>query len=53
MVDIHAANTHDTIAGGDVFKEATLKYPALYGLLKGFLHGVITSDEHQKIMKYQ
>jgi len=31
-VKVHAANTHDTIAGGDVFKEALGKYPTLHGV---------------------
>ncbi len=31
-IKVHAANTNDTIAGGEVFKEATLKYPSLLGV---------------------
>ncbi|MDR0678000.1 MAG: transposase, partial [Holosporaceae bacterium] len=31
-IKIHAANTNDTIAGGSVFEEATLKYPTLLGV---------------------
>ena len=31
-VNVHAANTHDTIAGGEVFKEALEKYPRLKGV---------------------
>lgn len=31
-IRVHAANTNDTIAGGEVFKEATLKYPSLLGV---------------------
>jgi transposase len=30
-VKVHAANIHDTVAGGDVFKEALLKYPTIKG----------------------
>jgi putative transposase len=31
-IKVHAANRHDTIAGGDVFREATLRYPTLLGV---------------------
>ncbi|MDR3185854.1 MAG: transposase [Christensenellaceae bacterium] len=31
-IKVHAANIHDTVAGGDVFREATLKYPGLRGV---------------------
>jgi putative transposase len=31
-IKVHAANIHDTIAGGEVFREATLKYPTLLGV---------------------
>lgn len=31
-VKVHAANTHDTVAGGEVFKEALKKYPTLKGV---------------------
>ncbi len=30
-VKIHAANIHDTVAGGDVFKGALIKYPTIKG----------------------
>lgn len=31
-VKVHAANTHDTVAGGEVLKEALKKYPTLKGV---------------------
>jgi transposase len=31
-VIVHAANIHDTVAGGDVFKKALSKYPSLKGV---------------------
>jgi putative transposase len=31
-VEVHAANTHDTIAGGRVFRSALEKYPTLQGV---------------------
>jgi putative transposase len=31
-IKVHAANTHDTIAGGSVFAEAMRKYPSLKGV---------------------
>lgn len=31
-VKVHAANIHDTVAGGDVFKEALAKHPTLKGV---------------------
>ena len=31
-VHVHAANTHDTVAGGPVFEEALKKYPSLKGV---------------------
>ncbi len=31
-VKVHAANTHDTVAGCNVFREAILKYPSLLGV---------------------
>jgi len=31
-VIVHAANTHDTVAGGDVFKKAVWKYPSIRGV---------------------
>ena len=31
-VKVHAANTHDTVAGGRVFEEAVAKYPDLKGV---------------------
>lgn len=31
-VKVHAANIHDTVAGCDVFREATEKYPSLKGV---------------------
>ena len=30
-VKVHAANIHDTVSGGDVFKEALRKYPSIKG----------------------
>jgi putative transposase len=30
-VKVHAANIHDTVAGGDVFKGALVKYPTIKG----------------------
>ncbi len=30
-VQVHAANIHDTVAGGDVFKGALMKYPTIKG----------------------
>jgi putative transposase len=30
-VKVHAANVHDTIAGGSVFERAAIKYPSLKG----------------------
>ena len=32
LVKVHAANIHDTVAGGDVFGEACWKYPSLRGV---------------------
>ena len=31
-VRVHAANIHDTVAGGAVFKEACWKYPSIKGV---------------------
>jgi putative transposase len=31
-VKVHAANTHDTVAGGPVLEEALSKYPTLQGV---------------------
>ncbi|MCP4923662.1 MAG: transposase [bacterium] len=31
-IKVHAANTHDTVAGCDVFEEALQKYPSLKGV---------------------
>ena len=31
-VSVHAANTHDTVAGGDVFAAALQKYPTIKGV---------------------
>ena len=31
-VKVHAANIHDTVAGGEVFKEALQKHPTLKGV---------------------
>lgn len=31
-VEVHAANTHDTVAGGEIFKEALKKHPTLKGV---------------------
>jgi transposase len=31
IVKVHAANTHDTVAGCDVFKAAIAKYPSILG----------------------
>jgi len=31
-VRVHAANIHDTVAGGAVFKEACWKYPSITGV---------------------
>jgi putative transposase len=31
-VKVHAANTHDTVAGCKVFEEALVKYPSLQGV---------------------
>jgi putative transposase len=31
-VNVHAANTHDTVAGGEVFEKALEKYPRLKGV---------------------
>jgi len=31
-VKVHEANTHDTVAGCEVFKEAVVKYPSLKGV---------------------
>jgi putative transposase len=31
-VTVHAANIHDTVAGGEVFKKALKKYPTLIGV---------------------
>jgi putative transposase len=31
FVKVHAANIHDTVAGGDVFKGALTKYPSIKG----------------------
>jgi putative transposase len=31
-VNVHAANIHDTVAGGDVFKKALKKYPTIMGV---------------------
>lgn len=31
-VKVHAANTHDTVAGGNVFQKALEKYPTLKGV---------------------
>ena len=31
-VQVHAANTHDTVAGGSVFEAALQKYPTLQGV---------------------
>ena len=30
-VKVHAANIHDTVSGGKVFKEALMKYPSIAG----------------------
>jgi hypothetical protein len=30
-VKVHAANVHDTVSGGDVFKDALSKYPSVKG----------------------
>jgi len=30
-IKVHAANIHDTVAGGDVFKGAVEKYPTIEG----------------------
>ena len=31
-VTVHAANIHDTVAGGEVFKKALKKYPTIKGV---------------------
>ena len=31
-IKVHAANVHDTIAGGEIFAEALRKFPTLQGL---------------------
>ena len=31
-VNVHAANTHDTVAGGRVFEDTTDKWPAIQGV---------------------
>jgi len=41
-VKVHAANTHDTVAGCQVFKETLDKYPSLEGVSAGW--GVSKND---------
>ena len=31
-VKVHAANIHDTVAGGEVFEEALFRYPSIEGV---------------------
>lgn len=53
-VKVHAANVHDTIAGGVVFEETTQKYPTLLGVCgddgyRGTFVNFVTNTLHKTV----
>ena len=50
-VKVHAANTHDTVAGCEVFHEAVEKYLSLQGLCADAGYGKTLEEFVQKVLK--
>lgn len=50
-VKVHAANTHDTVAGCGVFDEAAVKYPSLQGVCADAGYRKTFEEFVQKVLK--
>ena len=50
-VKVHAANTHDTVAGCEVFDEALEKYPSLQGVCADAGYRKTFEEFVQKVLK--
>jgi putative transposase len=50
-VKVHAANTHDTVAGCGVFDEAVVKYPSLQGVCADAGYRKTFEEFVQKVLK--
>jgi putative transposase len=53
-IKVHAANIHDTVAGGSVFEETVQKYPSLLGVCgddgyRGTFVNFVTNTLHKTV----